>query len=1194
MLNIKYTPEESPSPNRLSSSREENLGLDKSSSESNKRLSRNISKRDALEKYQEHDDSSSYMNDFDIEGSEDLNLSYSKFSRVSGVSFISGNDSNRLSSISGSPFVKNIQTRLQDIKFEEERKLNSRDAVRTSRSNRPKSSHARDKLMYLIDEGALKNANDENESPFLDHAPILKTPVEKIGSTFEENFDLKPMKYDHLQNPKARGSYEQAGHLLEKGSKNLVRSTPDKRKQQRMSSVKVSLTPAQRFEKRPGTRLTNALENFQFSTLVGRGASANVYKGINLKTNQVVAIKQIILEKDQNVMELMGEIDLLKILKHPNIVKYHGFVKTSTSLNVFLEFCSKGSLRQLYQHTNHGLPEGQIIGFVGQILQGLNYLHEQGVVHRDVKAANVLITEDEFIKLADFGVATKVSSQHETVVGTPNWMAPETVLGGEGLCTASDIWSLGATIIELFTTNPPYHDLNPMATLHAIGTDDHPPLPKNISPLAKDFLLECFQKQPNLRISAKSLLKHKWLTKSTKGKHMAEASSSAPNSDSHTLNPISIHNYSESNEENWENDFLDMNLPKIKASSADPAQDQSNRNGSQMKVSKSELLNKFLDKNEDFDFEQEAPTIISKFDKNDDLHVNLESNNLDESPREEEEEDPFLEIDIEDFNTNELEVQSKMEFLTTKFSNRVDLCHSGNDEVTSSLIKITGRMLHLVKKYRILHDVLIRDHGILSLLELLENAPELPKHQKLWFHALSILNNIFEQNIPQFENFCLLGGIPVVTHFRSSSYDQQVRLQVVKFIKFLNLSDKALSMFVSSGGLRVLSKFVEEDFDATPEFPLTSIDCIYSILSKDLTRSKSNLCRILSKYGVIFWFVVLLNRLTKSHSKSAPDGISQDQILSTINKIIEIIKYFGQSETRVRVNISNSDLFKLLIKVYPNLQYQHQLVILKFFKSISQISDILKALYSADILEFLVRIMEFYTPSREHYKEVINVICPTIYNCCYLNHAREVDLVKLGAVPHLKALSKINLPFRQFVLPILCELVHCDDYVRQVLLKHDILAVYFNLLIDPYWQSNALDSILSWSQHTPDLVKLDTPKAISCFVGGFMLPKVSSLEATLDSYLKLITVDRAVCYSMAKESIINNILLKLTVHNKNPVVQLNLLRILKSLVSIMKRTIMLINLDISQNLLDTLNRLKSRKTSVLVDELAIEIVSLVM
>lgn len=1190
MLNIKYTPGDTPSPNKRSKSLGNSSTLDNIPG-SSKRSSDITSKKDVLKKYQEVDDGPSYLNDFDIQYSDDLNLSYSKFSHVSGVSFGSGNSSNKLSSVSGSPFVKNIQTRLQDIKLEEERRLNSRNSGKSSPySSRPRSPHTKDKQMSPISEAIPRNMNDENESPFIEQAPIFKTPVEKIGLTFEDNFDLQQANFDHLKYPKIRDSVDQNDN--HRGSRIPVGVTPNKNKPQRKSSVKVSLTPAQRFEKRPGTRLVNALENFRFSNLVGRGASANVYKGINLKTNQVVAIKQIILEKNQNVMELMGEIDLLKILKHPNIVKYHGFVKTSTSLNVFLEYCSKGSLRQLYQHENCGLQESQIIEFVRQILQGLNYLHEQGVVHRDVKAANVLITEEGFIKLADFGVATKVTSQHETVVGTPNWMAPETVLGGEGLCTASDIWSLGATIIELFTTNPPYHDLNPMATLHAIGTDDHPPLPKNISPLAKDFLLECFQKQPNLRISAKALLKHKWMFKSGKVKHLVEPTSRrSPSLDKNSHNPVPLYDYSESNEENWEKDFADINIPGTKL--ALPFSSQTNKNENITKVSKNELLSKYLDKQEDFDFEHENPTLISKFEKTNDLQLNLEPRIIDESPLGEEEEDPFLEIDIDDFNTNELEVQSKMEFLISKFSNRVDICHSGNDEVINSLVKITGRMLHLVKKYSILHDVLVRDHGILSFLELLENAPELPKLHKLWYHSLSILNYIFDKSISQFENFCLLGGIPVVTHFKSTSYDVQVRSQVIRFVKHFNRSDKALSMFVSCGGLRVLSKFVEEDFDSTPEFPLTSIECIHSILSKDLTRSKSNLCRIFSKHGVIFWFVVLLNRLTKLHPKSIPEGITQERIDLTINNIIEIIKYFGQSETRVRVNISSSDLFKLLIKVYSNLKYQHQLILLKFFKSISQISDILKTLYSADILEFLVRILEFYTPSRDHYKEVINVVCPTLYNCCYLNHKREIDLVRLGAVPFLKSLSKINLPFRQFVLPILCELVYCDDYVRQILSKHDILTVYFNLLIDPYWQSNALDAIVNWHQQDPDKVKLDTPKAVNCIVGGFMLSKVANLESTLENYLKLITVDKSVCYLMLKESVFDNVLQKLTTHNKNPVVQLNLLRILRCLTSTGSKTKIFENIDISDKILTTLDSLRSHKTSVLVDELAIEIAAIV-
>ncbi|KAM9917657.1 hypothetical protein OXX59_009191, partial [Metschnikowia pulcherrima] len=181
----------------------------------------------------------------------------------------------------------------------------------------------------------------------------------------------------------------------------------------------MSLTPAQRVEKRPGLRTTNALDDFEFYEKIGRGAYADVYRGLNTKTRKVVAIKQISLEKDYNAAALMGEIDLLKILKHPNIVKYHGFVKTSASLNVFLEFCAGGSLRQIYKKQGHGFSEPEIISYVNPILRGLQYLHEQGVVHRDVKAANVLLTGAGEVKLADFGVATKVSASHNTVVGTP-------------------------------------------------------------------------------------------------------------------------------------------------------------------------------------------------------------------------------------------------------------------------------------------------------------------------------------------------------------------------------------------------------------------------------------------------------------------------------------------------------------------------------------------------------------------------------------------------------------------------------------------------------------------------------------------------------------------------------------------------------------------------------------------------------
>lgn len=119
---------------------------------------------------------------------------------------------------------------------------------------------------------------------------------------------------------------------------------------------------------------------------------------------------------------------------------------------------------------------------MAQVLQGLLYLHEQGVIHRDIKGANILTTKEGTVKLADFGVATRNGPElmSSSVVGTPYWMAPE-VITLSGATTASDIWSLGCTVIELLEGRPPYHKLNSVAALYRIVNDDHPELPESIS-----------------------------------------------------------------------------------------------------------------------------------------------------------------------------------------------------------------------------------------------------------------------------------------------------------------------------------------------------------------------------------------------------------------------------------------------------------------------------------------------------------------------------------------------------------------------------------------------------------------------------------------------------------------------------------------------------------------------------------------
>ncbi|KAF5360481.1 hypothetical protein D9756_004630 [Leucocoprinus leucothites] len=272
-----------------------------------------------------------------------------------------------------------------------------------------------------------------------------------------------------------------------------------------------------------------ALNDYQLGDSLGKGAFGQVFRALNWATGETVAVKEIQLSNipKAELGEIMSEIDLLKNLNHENIVKYKGFVKTREYLYIILEFCENGSLHNIVKKFGK-FPENLVAVYISQVLEGLVYLHDQGVIHRDIKGANILTNKDGTVKLADFGVASSVNAgaANAAVVGSPYWMAPE-VIEQSGATTASDIWSVGCVVIELLEGHPPYHDLDPMPALFRIVQDDCPPIPDGASPIVKDFLYHCFQKDSNLRISAKKLLRHPWMISARK--QLADGKSKAGN-----------------------------------------------------------------------------------------------------------------------------------------------------------------------------------------------------------------------------------------------------------------------------------------------------------------------------------------------------------------------------------------------------------------------------------------------------------------------------------------------------------------------------------------------------------------------------------------------------------------------------------------------------------------------------------------
>ncbi|KAL6310140.1 kinase-like domain-containing protein [Sparassis latifolia] len=424
--------------------------------------------------------------------------------------------------------------------------------VRTTRRNPPTSA-------------ATKSAQDQRTSRFDDNydrtwAP--RPPPEDVYERLEEYFPEHDLDKPVIETPSGGTSPTTAenpvpapGRFRHKKSIRVVAEEHKKRidRTSRLESSSVTAVLRKRNTKLWGSRLeevtTEQARSAMPSTvqdsspggvlkpifrwvrgeLIGKGTYGKVYLALNATTGDMIAVKQVEIprtasDKDDSrqvsvVEALKLESETLKDLDHPHIVQYLGFEETPTFLSIFLEYVPGGSIASCLR--KYGKFDEEVTkSFIWQILSGLEYLHSKGILHRDLKADNILVETSGICKISDFGISKRTddinaAGAYTSMQGTVFWMAPEVIdPQKKGYNSKIDIWSVGCVVFEMWTGQRPWSGKEAMAVLLELyRTQKGPPLPADISlsPLADDFRQKCFATNPDDRPTASELGRHPYL-----------------------------------------------------------------------------------------------------------------------------------------------------------------------------------------------------------------------------------------------------------------------------------------------------------------------------------------------------------------------------------------------------------------------------------------------------------------------------------------------------------------------------------------------------------------------------------------------------------------------------------------------------------------------------------------------------------
>lgn len=892
--------------------------------------------------------------------------------------------------------------------------------------------------------------------------------------------------------------------------------------------------------------------------VIGRGAYGTVYKGIWREVGRHVAIKRIAqsrLSPDEK-KALQTEVRLFKNLKDKYIVNYIEAVDDPNNecLDIVMEYVEGGSLHGIIQLIRRSLNKGErvfeeavVADYVRQVVLGLRYLHRQGVVHRDIKGANILVTKESHVKLTDFGVSsTKPQGDlHGTgnpmdVAGSPYWMAPE-IITLTGSSTASDIWSLGCTVIELLTGFPPYHELSDVTALFRIVSDECPPLPTNLSADCEDFLRKCFNKDMHTRASADELLSHRWLAtqdsqnsmiaqeaevviEEIKGKGTYSLFSKQIETSANTQTTLGM--YEEEEEEDF--DDLDFGDDGIEAGHIDFDIHRESSRGGLLLGSSAE--------------QGSSSTAVYGFGiVRSETELGLRRLSIREDPFQDVLDDPEADLERERLRKQKEQwalVKAKAAALGQSEEVHIAACESlvemfqanpeqryyliydpgllpiievlesggnGSNEVVEAMLRVTLALLD--------DSVNEDENGDMAGL----NGAQMSSNPEITSFGYPRVSNIRE-------DLCLAGFLPAIMRYCRRSESFQTRLLSARFLEKMLRWERSLHMFIACRGFEVFVDMLEPDIESAEELSRTALGGIEKMLSMENQRHKRDFCRRFAWSGLLERIVEGITFNVNCLQKLAAERNAEEDIVRRreihVTKLARLLQTFAaRADITVKAKMIKQEILYPVVKQIANRHVPEAalLSILCSVRDLSRDPQTHLELQSASAIETLVEYLSVDMKSIADTK-ARHFIISSLHNLCIVSPGRQEAAAKAGLVPHLQRyIRSHDINLRSLCIDMYSGLACAGPLTRVELSKHNGVDFYVELLVllsvpgtVRKWQARVLQSVSEWLEDISQSKCVEYQLVKECnrnrITQALSRTRLLDVEGVLEAYLKVITI----------------------------------------------------------------------------------------